>query len=55
MVSVPVTVGAKWKGKSQNFIWGSQASRVGNCVEHGLRGLAFPDWMSGEQKLPERE
>lgn len=23
-------------------------------MEGGLRGLAFPDWMSGEQKLPER-
>lgn len=55
MVSVPVALYAKWKGKGQDLIWGSWASGVGDSVEDGLRGLAFPDWMSGEQKLPETE
>lgn len=55
MVSVLVTVGAKWKGKGQDLIWGSWASGMGNCVEDGPRGLAFPDWVSGKQKLLETE
>lgn len=51
MVPVPVTVGVNWKGKGQDFIWRSWASGVRNSVEDRLRGLAFPDWRSGEQKL----
>lgn len=42
----------KTKAKTSSGVHGH---RVGNGVEDGLGGLAFPDWMSGEQKLPETE